>query len=963
MPMKKNGHYLCALLLVAAVIFSSVLPRNFNTVYAANQSEETIVIKKSGRRVSVSGVSDVNANITIDVYKVDNEQIVYHDQMLSNGRFEFVFLIPKAEGKYTVKCNNGTDVITKEIDYEQFTAYIVNDDFDKYVSGTPTGWSADQKNALTAEKTQYNQSLKIDWRSSTVTLLKQLSTQLTSSLYHISYDVSAMEAHQNFALKVYDRRGKDYLIAGINSEGKAGVCSENSAVDYGRQKCDYAINEFIRFDIYASIEKRIFVVCCNGRTVGVKQLGEEFTGISRISFERRASSGGYTLLDNVTLAEVDSKYENFMNQSNTDILKTAAELSTDKTGNNFFGHNNAAVRLNVNNLTGNNINARINCVAVNHETKESMEFDAGAVTLQAYGDIETEVDISHLPFALYEVYVCLKNGEKTIGKAAVINIAIINSSANNEKNENAGINFPQLFEEKYTDDEMNCIFEMIDNAGFGLIRSTLYWNLYEKNKGDFILPRGSGKFLDKCRNKNLKLMTVLGFTNPNYPDIFTEGSEEINSEAVGAFNNYIAKTNEEIGNVTKYYEMWNEPDLLIRPKAYAEFVKSIYPRLKEVAPDIPSGGISLSNPWRSWFTTSTLNAYAPDANSYDWTVGMYMDAISLHNYTRYPEERNREDADPTDGLGMTIWGKSKADEVRTANGKNALPMWCTEHGWFTDETIDGYTDESTVAKYSPRVFLYNEGFNGIDLSIQHVLLNMGGEQADYNNSIGAPNENSCGILLEREADVPFAAKPAFLSLCNYNTMLAGKKLAEAKEDNGAYLSRYTGKNGDMYAVWTKSDTARITINGMGQYVKIYDIYGNAEIIESNNGSVTVTASDSVNYIENTEIFDGFIVNGAKTSAESMNFDDINSISAAVTVRAEEYGSNENLCLICAQYGGDGSLVSIDVREIPIPNGDNFKYVELPFKIKENAEVIKIFKWDSLDSMVSLGDRYVLSNAK
>lgn len=198
-------------------------------------------------------------------------------------------------------------------------------------------------------------------------------------------------------------------------------------------------------------------------------------------------------------------------------------------------------------------------------------------------------------------------------------------------------------------DNMVPQFEVLKPTRFQWMRTDFDWVLIEKNgKWDF-------SNLDRCRDEAKKagihLLPILGYSGPGgikaweHPDRWLE---------------YVRKTVSRYKNDFRYWEVYNEENLLISGKQYAEFLKKTYLEIKKVDPDLQvvSGGtMPIPIPWlEEFFQAGGTSAF---------------DVLAIHPYAFFevPEQN--------------IPRYRKLHQLMEQYGVGEKPVWVTEFGWST----------------------------------------------------------------------------------------------------------------------------------------------------------------------------------------------------------------------------------------------------------------------------------------
>jgi hypothetical protein len=164
---------------------------------------------------------------------------------------------------------------------------------------------------------------------------------------------------------------------------------------------------------------------------------------------------------------------------------------------------------------------------------------------------------------------------------------------------------------------------------------------------------------------------------------------------------------------------------------------------------------------------------------------------------------------------------------------------------------------------------------------------------------------------------------------------------------------YAKANGQrINVIWAPNAEKNYTVSEMGSIVTVIDIYGNTRYQNTENGSLTVTATDSPLYVINSGFDYCVISNGSRVQ----NLDDISGNVFDVSINAT-LSSNEvkNYLVICAQYDGNRLL---SIKFIPISEADYIQdSLSKSVSVDKctNTNKIKLFRMKNLSSLIPLSD--------
>lgn len=392
--------------------------------------------------------------------------------------------------------------------------------------------------------------------------------------------------------------------------------------------------------------------------------------------------------------------------------------------------------------------------------------------------------------------------------------------------------------------------ELMGRAGFGYVRIDEAWANIEQEAGVYEIPAKFDRIVTEAHKNGMEPMVILGNYNyyvyPDYPPFtITDGSvsaeeaEALFNNYLQVFKNYVTATVKFFGDRVNCYEIYNEYNLNdVRtyfndyginndPEDYAKILQAGYEAVKAANPDAIVVGGALANMDSSGQQVSVSyieQLYAAGA-------GNYMDVLSLHPYQiDGPEKDFRYGTNYTERIPQIL------EIIENYGGKQEL--WSTEYGWYLSPRY-GITGEN-VAELAVRTELFSRAHGLFDKSFWYCF--DGSAYTDYEWNI------DYGLIGSGKNNTPFAAKPVYLALANFNKLLAGAECKELKVTNeNAYVYRFGKRFSDapLYALYTLSGTEKVSIDMEGATdIVLYDIYGNESELHSDTGVFELTAGTS-----------------------------------------------------------------------------------------------------------------------
>jgi hypothetical protein len=223
----------------------------------------------------------------------------------------------------------------------------------------------------------------------------------------------------------------------------------------------------------------------------------------------------------------------------------------------------------------------------------------------------------------------------------------------------------------------------------------------------------------------------------------------------------------------------------------------------------------------------------------------YMDAISFHIYT----SPNTPEASPSKTVVV--------DDIRTILEKYDcadMPIRITEIGYSSDKAVDingavsGDYSELQQAMYSLRdlAMLYDKNLEAIQF-YNAIEKQDGDSEQDNFGLINTWTDD----YVYNASGVAYSAKPVFVSLVNFNTILSNAVLESKKQiKDGNYVYKFITKNeGEVYMLWNSKDMSSVEVlNISSDLVYVYDMYGNSRILRSTSQNYTKDISGEPTYV-------------------------------------------------------------------------------------------------------------------
>lgn len=318
---------------------------------------------------------------------------------------------------------------------------------------------------------------------------------------------------------------------------------------------------------------------------------------------------------------------------------------------------------------------------------------------------------------------------------------------------------------------------------------------------------------------------------------------------INSWKTYVKYICRRFGDEIDYYQVWNEFNAPIFNKGnntteeYVELLKITYEIVKEYDPTAKV----VCNPGAN---CNASDGYAQDTIDFmkdlfwKYEGYKYMDIMSIHAYVYNDPEVTIKDNGNSPRERFVYELKDWLKEI----GHGDFPVIITEIGYSHSTPSGEYRHAEHFLRYSilhsedvERIYWYRD----INLKFTEDTL---GEGWEFQRNLGFVREDN---YLASAPYPEYAAKPAFLALCNYNTLMTDAKFESSSVVNNLYDYQYTAADGDRINVaWKRSGTESKTYNTDGRICEVYDIYGN--IIKAStpqDTTISVNLSTSPVYIK------------------------------------------------------------------------------------------------------------------
>ncbi len=604
----------------------------------------------------------------------------------------------------------------------------------------------------------------------------------------------------------------------------------------------------------------------------------------RFAFDEDSPDGGYTVIIN-TAGDTGAYVTTVWKYSDLYI-----EISSDMLGNIYFDASDISFNMNIKSTPNLKTDFEIvTCVTdesgalVYEDTREYESNDNGT------GDINHKISLENATkqFGFFNVQCTVR--DKISNKSCELStrFSVVNVG---EDNMNYSMGIQQHLQngygnEQYGAKDMDKFLDLFKRTGYNLQRETLNWHVFEAKKGVYSFRKDQKQELEYMKAKGLTPFIILGLSNSLYFDTDEQGNKiwiSKDPEYIKAFGNYCYEAVKQTMPYTNQYEILNEYNMdgsrfnqdFGTPSDYVDLMKAAYTNAKRANPDCIVYGVSAAY---------VMSGYS--YNTFEWIDevfkaggGQYMDGLSFHVYTntKKPEESNK---------------KAITQNIRTIMekyGYGDMELIITETGYSSD-----INTEIEQAKYELRDYalLYNE----VDKLMWYNAIEKPNE-SDYEHALGFVRMGASTDLYK--VDIPYEAKPVYLAMANWNTLLANSKLVNEKISGSVYdYSFITADGRSIHMIWNSDNTeVNYTLNSDSENVTLYDMYGNNTDV-SGEGSFVLTVTGEPLYVDEGGIIDVSFEDANNQPVETI----VNPLNVTVSGNSGFWNFADSAMVLIAEY--------------------------------------------------------------
>ncbi|MFZ5517475.1 MAG: cellulase family glycosylhydrolase [Candidatus Zhuqueibacterota bacterium] len=367
------------------------------------------------------------------------------------------------------------------------------------------------------------------------------------------------------------------------------------------------------------------------------------------------------------------------------------------------------------------------------------------------------------------------------------------------------------------------MLDLVQHAGFAMIRDECYWAEVETQPGVYAFPAAIDDYVDAAKRRGIDVLLILNYNNPLYAA--HAGSAVTSDSNRAAFARYCRQAVQRyrLRGVT-HYEIWNEPNNPQfwdpQPDAadYAALLHVVYPAIKAVDSTVTviAGAMSPAEgnppPYIDWLTFIS--------RVYQHGGAEFLDAVSFHYYSVdvAPESKFLNDV----------------QKLQAIVGEDT-PFWLTEFGYPTHSGWPNITVQKQ-ANYAARLFLLGKSVKSLQRIFFYDLKNDGENPADAEHNFGALNFD-------------MTPKPAYHALKGLATTVADLPAESLEFGNNVYRAYFASDSAWVTAAWRAAGESEETVPIPGSEYGLIDRDGaRVGYGITNQNQVTLRLSEQPQYL-------------------------------------------------------------------------------------------------------------------
>lgn len=572
-------------------------------------------------------------------------------------------------------------------------------------------------------------------------------------------------------------------------------------------------------DACIDYQERVVRYYIDGVGIGENPLPEDYTLCMGFSYLLEATGGGgIHILDNISIIQVMERGKELHIDPAISYPESFTDpkiISNDQLGSIFFDQN-TTFHIKLENDTERECTFEIMYEVLNERgISEVNGRNTAAVPAGTTETTDITLQVKGYGFYTIDVYVTnLETGETKHSQKA---FSVANAPADGVVNTAMGV--CNHFNMGHGVEELERKTELMKKAGFVGIREGYLWAEFEKTPGVYKKTEIHERADQALMANGMTRFVQLALNNPAVTPEFPPVSEE----AVQKFADYAYNVVLQTKGLVEGVEVWNEWDIkTFNPQQvpvdkYVALLKATYEAVKKANPDCKVYGMG----------GCTSETFAEEF--FKNGGGEYCDGFSWHPY---PGGTNSQQA----------YEKfMKWKDIAIKYGYGDKPIVLSEFNWSS-----GFVSEDDQANYAIHYSAMTMGM------IETLYWYVSQEKQNTTES-----EKHFGLIRawdEAEAAPyePYSAKPEYLALANWNTLMTGAEPMGKVELDDPEITAYKFKSRtgeDVLIIWNDSmDAVSKALKLDTNSITVYDRYGNKKQLNADDNCFDFSVSKKPQYI-------------------------------------------------------------------------------------------------------------------
>lgn len=722
-------------------------------------------------------------------------------------------------------------VFAEEITADDVNEIILSEDFESYKAGDTPEYSVSSAKGITVQKTD-DHTNAMTFSSATGSLMfnYDFDKPLSGGAYLMGFDYMADGSGKLTYIRLRNIRrdegpSRDNYFETIGFNEKMRVLTyPNTRGWSGTDRGEYKAGQWYHIDMWFDFDTKIVYYYIDNQFAASTSMHNDLNDIAGFTLGVEKASGTQVYIDNLKTVKVN--YADKLGipaDAVPESLKGSASVTvkTEKLGNIFTGSETPVFNLGISNRDSVGKNFEVRYSAADSDGRVFWA-QKESVVLSGKEQKNKQIKIDSARYGCHVFSVSVTDPDTGDVSAADTEFSVINSPSVPNDKWGATIHTQYHYMTPETVDIMA-------KCGIGYVRTNANWATYEKSKGNYKIPDEFVSYFKKITESGMKIVTGTMGTNPTvYPTAIPPAT----AEDLEAYGNYATRYVTDFKPYSNAFEVWNEYNLegsgfnpnSEPPEKYAELLKTAYDKMKAANPEAFVIGFVTSGTPNAWIERVFKALNGADC----------FDAISVHPYSMK--------ISPEDGNLVSRIESLRALMNQYNYGDKEL--WATEIGW---PNVDGYVTAENQARFNVRAMLLNDSHKLFDKVIMYQVSDSGLRE-DY-------SEHHFGLVKSwfSELKVPYAAKPAYAAMSNFNKLAGNAEFVKTIAEGGEYYA-YQYKNGnesdtDVIVAGAYGDSQTLSLDLGCDSVTVYDMYGNSAVVSGTNGKYTFLLGEDMCYIE------------------------------------------------------------------------------------------------------------------